>query len=849
MASNDDFLKNLTASAKIQKQLTSSVGEYAKAIATIGEIQENIKIALEGQKAIEADLLLLRQEEQDLINKMAGDSANLTEAERRRLANLAIIIRNQQNISDELVKQTTSLNRQNDEYIQIIKNVSKVNLGVSTVLKSLTKVPGLIKKGFGALDDTGIFKVDKEIKLTSRSLNISKANSDAFGLSLNKAAKSTSMIGVQTEDLSKMQKSYSEEIGRSVVLSEEGLVAMSRMAQGTNLGTEGAAAMAAEMDKFNLSVEASADYVEETVKLAAKMGVNSDKAIKNLQTNLKLAQKFNFKGGVAGITMMANEAARLRLDMDGISGLADKVFRPEGAVEMAAQLQVMGGEFAKLGDPFTLMFKARNDFAGFAKDISKATVEFVDFNDETGETILKGGLAADRMREISKITGIATDKLVEMAGAQKRLEKFDSIIPSVISDKEDREMIASLATMKDGKAEIVLSGGEKFNLKDITDSTLKYIKANDEGLKERAEGSRSFDENITDFKNTMKSTFLPLAQTLAKDIGPKIQGMVDYLRDNDWFGKIETFMKGVGSAVTTFGDIFSPKGLLIAGIATLIAQPALWVIRGLKLAKGFMSGVRGMGGIGDGKTGSRTGSSGSGMFNTSRTGAGMSKSAKMGMNFKSASKGIGSRLGGLTAAGFSGYDEWSENSENGMGDGENATRTAARAGGAGLGAWGGAAAGAAIGSVVPVIGTIIGGIIGGIAGGALGDYVGDKAGDIGFGSSGKPIKSVDDGIISFNPNDKFMSVGSDAMIAGTNVNGNKKLAETISTGGSGGSSEVKHKFDDLNINISLNSDTAWLNRIGSDIANDRTFVRELTIKIQEEIRMAIGGGKLNPNPI
>ena len=82
--------------------------------------------------------------------------------------------------------------------------------------------------------------------------------------------------------------------------------------------------------------------------------------------------------------------------MEGIAGLAEKVMRPEGAVETAALLTTMGGEFAKLGDPFQLMFKARNDFASFSKDIGKATSEFVEYNKQTGAFEIKGGLARDR---------------------------------------------------------------------------------------------------------------------------------------------------------------------------------------------------------------------------------------------------------------------------------------------------------------------------------------------------------------------------------------------------------------------------------------------------------------------
>jgi hypothetical protein len=126
---------------------------------------------------------------------------------------------------------------------------------------------------------------------------------------------------------------------------------------------------------------------------AAKIGVNGAAALKSLQNNLKLAQRFNFKGGIAGLAKLSAEATKLKLDMEGIAGMAEKVFRPEGAIEMAAQLTTMGGKFASLGDPMQLMFKARNDFEGFAKDIGKASAEFVQFNKETGEFNIKNGLS------------------------------------------------------------------------------------------------------------------------------------------------------------------------------------------------------------------------------------------------------------------------------------------------------------------------------------------------------------------------------------------------------------------------------------------------------------------------
>jgi hypothetical protein len=42
---------------------------------------------------------------------------------------------------------------------------------------------------------------------------------------------------------------------------------------------------------------------------------------------------------------------------------------------------------------------------------------------------------------------------------------------------------------------------------------------------------------------------------------------------------------------------------------------------------------------------------------------------------------------------------------------------------------------------------------------------------------------MNDGIVKFHPADKFMQVNDSTMIAGTNVDGNKKLARAITGGG------------------------------------------------------------------
>ena len=281
--------------------------------------------------------------------------------------------------------------------------------------------------------------------MTEQSMGILSKNADAFRMNMYKAAGTTNQLGVSAGDLAKMQGAYSEQIGRSVVLTEQGLVAMAEMAKGTMLGVEGTAEMVANLDNFGISALGTHKIMEDMMNTSTKMGVNSVKVTANLKKNLQLANKFHFKDGVKGMLRLAASAAKVKINMDGIAAMADKAFRPEGAVEMASRLQTMGGDFAKLADPFTLMFKARNDFEGFTNDIIDASKEFAEFNAETGEFEISG-LGFDRIKEIADITGMAAADIAQMSRDAAKLDEIEMNIGGGVTDEGNKEFIASIAS-------------------------------------------------------------------------------------------------------------------------------------------------------------------------------------------------------------------------------------------------------------------------------------------------------------------------------------------------------------------------------------------------------------------
>ena len=583
--------------------------------------------------------------------------------------------------------------------------------------------------------------------------------------------------------------------------------------------------------------------------------------MKSIQTNLKLAQKYNFKGGIAGLAKFSVEATKLKLDLDGIAGVVDKVFTPEGAIELSAELSVMGGRFAALADPMQLLFKGRNDFEGFAKDIGKASAEFLTFNKETGEFEKGTGLAAHNMKVIAQKLGMSEESLFKMGQTQARIEEMRRNMSFGVSD-EDAQLVESMASFSKKKGGFVVNvEGRETLIKDLKAADMEKLRAEKKTLEERAEEARTFDETLSDLILQFKQLLLPFAQNLKEYLGGPIQELSKTWTAEGFYDTLKGFVQGIADLIPAIMKFVTENPIttaMVAGTALfggILGKAAMWIANGVALGIGFKS-VAGFGGGGGGSPldmmGGKGGKGGPGFMKNykglramgdSRLGA--AKSAfKWGGGLKGmAGRGLGflgSAAGtGLLSAGFAGYDEWSENAAMGMGTGENVGRTVSKGGGAGAGAL----AGAALGSFAGPIGTLLGGVIGGIAGSAFGEEIGDAiwgderaaAGDS-VGGTKYDVSKIHDGIM-FHPNDKFMKVNDAVTIAGTSTSGNNKLAQEL--GGSSMGGEISHNFKDLNIKISVDAPTD--SEFWRTVVNQPDIMRRITEAVHVSTEEAASG--------
>ena len=803
----EKYLEKQEELYNLNKKINSSLTSQFNTVKEIRELNKN-------QLHIQGKINKLKEEEEDLKKQLSKINKETNKKEYNA-------IKKKIKVKEESIKQTQKELKTIKEGTKEIQNQLSL-LGSTKIVAS--KIPSILKYGFNKLKGTGIFEMDKEIRNAVRSMAGGEKVYNNVLNSITKSARSTTMWGVGAKDLAIMQRQYSEEIGRSVLLTEEGYKSMALLAEGTGLGKEYATQLASGMDMFNVSAERTASIVEDNMNNASKLGVNGAAALKSLSKNLKLAQRFKFKGGVKGLSDMSANAVKLRLDMEGIANLSEKVFRPEGAIEMAANLATMGGEFAKLGDPMQLMFKARNDFEGFAMDIGRATKELMEFNDQTGEISQRGGLAADRMREIANITGLSVEKLAEMSEMQIRMDKIRMSVGSGITDDDDIKFIESVAKFNEGMGGFAVSiEGQDKLVKDLRKRDLDLIRDQNRTLEERAKDARTFDETITDLVLSLKQTLLPMAKGLKEGLGDPLIKLTKHWNETGFYKLLEDFGKYAGQLIGTIGgglvkmmETLGPKGtlgVLLAGkFLSPIIDGAKWFANGVMMRNGFNSG---------GSLGSTNGLLGKTARNTMKGGGLSGKMGGLGKSMAGKGFGIGA-VGALGGLGLNVVRNKMEEPESGGG----------KALGIASGALSGAGTGAMIGSFIPGVGTAAGAVVGGLIGGGLSA----------INEFGNPIE-INDGIVKFNPQDKFLQVDDSTLIAGTNRGGNQKLAETLSSNNNS-NGEVIHKFDDMNLNINVNF--GGNESLGNELSKDQTFIRRIKEAIYSEMNMTLSGGKLSP---
>lgn len=255
-------------------------------------------------------------------------------------------------------------------------------------------------------------------------------------------------LGGQAKDVSTTIVGIAAASRRNVVATQETLLEI--FATSKVLGitakelTESFAIAGVEMSNI-------AEATEESIKYIQSIGLNASTIMGDVAGRMELMNRFNFEGGVLGLSKMAAQASMLRFDMSETMTFADKVLNPEGAIKMAAAFQRLGVASGDLVNPFTLMDKSINDPKGLQDSIIQMTKQFTYFNEETGNfSINPGGVRL--LKEIAEETGISFENMTKTALAAADMDRrLGQISFGIQGSEEDKMLVANMAKMGENR--------------------------------------------------------------------------------------------------------------------------------------------------------------------------------------------------------------------------------------------------------------------------------------------------------------------------------------------------------------------------------------------------------------
>jgi len=170
----------------------------------------------------------------------------------------------------------------------------------------------------------------------------------------------------------------------------------------------------------------------------------------NMSANLKLVNTYGFERGVEGLARMVARGQALGLEMGTVTSLADKFFDPEGAIDFAARMQVIGGAVGDLQDPFKLMYMATNDLEGLQEAIMDTAAAAVTFDEEKGKFVISPEQRR-QLKDMAEAMGMSYQDLADHAvKSARRAEVFSEMEFMDNVTEEDKELISSMAQMGEG---------------------------------------------------------------------------------------------------------------------------------------------------------------------------------------------------------------------------------------------------------------------------------------------------------------------------------------------------------------------------------------------------------------
>ena len=266
------------------------------------------------------------------------------------------------------------------------------------------------------------------------------------------------------------------------------------------------------------------EQVLDSINYANSIGVNAKAVMSEVLSNTEQLSRFNFEGGVQGLTKMAAQASMLRFDMKQTFELADRVLDPDKAIEVASAFQRLGVSAGNLTDPFMLMNQSINDPSGLQDSLINVAKQFTYFDEKTKSfKISPQGILT--MKEMEAQTGVSAKSMREAALSaadfDKRMTDIKKTGIATGFSEDDQKLIANLSRMNEkgtGYEIKVTDAQGKESYKKLTDLSSEQLKATIEAEKTRPKDIESVQRNQLNIQESMLANLKEINEKILRGI-------------------------------------------------------------------------------------------------------------------------------------------------------------------------------------------------------------------------------------------------------------------------------------------------------------------------------------------
>ncbi len=374
------------------------------------------------------------------------------------------------------------------------------------------------------------------------------------------SAELTKNFNITAQEAASMMTNYASESSRAKMINTGDLEKVYGTGKAFGISSQEAASLYGSMNVFNVSISSGEKSLTKMYKTITRMGLNATKFSRELKENLKLAEKYNFKGGVTNMMKLTQWAQQTRFNLTSAASFADSIMSGtlSEALEKSAKLQVLGGNAAIYSDPLGMLYDAGADVGSMAERIHKMFGDITGtFNRTTGETDFSW-FENKMIMERAKALGMDPGDVKNMIRQSAKQGDIDKLIGNKLN-AQDRTAIGNNATWNadKGKWEVDTLNGtmdvtDFAKLDEETRNKILLPKNEEDSIVQIARSAMSIDELLKQRFTHLQNEKEPEMYTSAADYADKtMKAQEEIFHMSTFVAEAKSSLEAIGNNAIT----------------------------------------------------------------------------------------------------------------------------------------------------------------------------------------------------------------------------------------------------------------------------------------------------------